>query len=417
MSSNLHGKRILLGVTGSIAAYKAAEWVRFMVKEEAIVTVVMTEAAEQFVSRLTFAALSGNTVYRDMFDSAPEGVMSHINLSRDADVILIAPATAQTMAKLAAGMADNLLSTAVLAALVPVVVCPAMNSCMLAHPATVHNMSRLQQFGYHIVQPGSGSLACGETGDGRLPEWDTVRETLLSLFEPQDLAGKRVIITAGPTREPLDPARYISNRSSGKMGVALARTAQRRGAKVTLVAGPISVPVPPHLEVIHVLTAAEMADVVIREAKTADIIVKSAAVADFRPATYQEQKIKKQRENIRLDLVKNIDILAHLGNNRAPGQFLVGFAAESHDHTGEGRRKLAEKNLDLIVVNDILGQKTGFDVETNQVTLIDKKDECVLPLMSKEATANRIWDKVVSLMRDAVFVHAGSSRADQQGRV
>ncbi len=394
----LQGKRILLGVTGSIAAYKAAEWVRSLVKEEAIVTVVTTEAAEWFVAPLTFAALSGNPVYRDMFDDEPDRVMAHINLSREADVILVAPATAQTIARLAAGMADNLLATVILAAKIPVVLCPAMNSNMLAHPATQANITRLQQFGYHLVQPDSGSLACGDVGDGRLPDWDVAREALLALFEPQDLKGRKILITAGPTREPLDPARFLSNRSSGKMGFALARTAQRRGAEVCLIAGPVSLPDPPGVEVVRVTTADEMASIALEQAKTAQIIVKSAAVADFKPAAFQSHKIKKTQQGLHLDLVKNIDILSELGKRRNHRQVLVGFAAESRDHAGEGQRKLREKNLDLIVVNDILGAQTGFDVETNQVTLIDKKGATALPLLSKEDTACRIWDKVVSLL-------------------
>jgi phosphopantothenoylcysteine decarboxylase/phosphopantothenate--cysteine ligase len=398
--SGLQGKRILLGVTGSIAAYKAAEWVRFLVKEEALVTVVMTSAAERFVAPLTFSALSGNPVYRDMFDDDPDRIMAHINLSREADVILIAPATAQTIARLSNGMADNLLATVILAAKIPVVVCPTMNCNMLAHPATQDNIRRLQQFGYHLVQPESGSLACGETGDGRLPEWDVAREALLALFAPNDLEGQKVLITAGPTREPLDPARFLSNRSSGKMGFALARTARRRGAEVTLVTGPVALADPPGIEVIRITTADEMEQIVMQRAGAVQIIVKSAAVADFKPVAYQAHKIKKTNQAFQLDLVKNRDILSQLGANRIRGQVLVGFAAESRDHAGEGLRKFQEKNLDLIVVNDILGEQTGFDVETNQVTLIDRGGSTALPLLTKEATANRIWDKVVSLVSE-----------------
>jgi phosphopantothenoylcysteine decarboxylase/phosphopantothenate--cysteine ligase len=396
----LQGKRILLGVTGSIAAYKAAEWVRALVKEEAIVTVVMTRAAERFVSPLTFSALSGNQVYRDMFDDEPDRVMAHINLSREADAILVAPATARTIARLGSGMTDDLLSTVILAARIPVVVCPAMNSDMLAHPATLQNINILQQYGYHLVHSGSGSLACGETGYGRLPDWDVAREALLALFAPKDLECVKVLITAGPTREALDPVRFLSNRSSGKMGFALARTARRRGAEVTLVTGPVSLEDPPGVDVVRVTTAAEMRDVVIQKAGSVQVIVKSAAVADFKPAAYQGHKIKKSSQPFQLALEKNADILAELGENRIQGQVLVGFAAESRDHTGEGQRKFQEKNLDLIVVNDILGTQTGFDVDTNQVTLIDRKGSAVLPMLSKEDTANRIWNKVVSLLHE-----------------
>ncbi|MCL1980267.1 MAG: bifunctional phosphopantothenoylcysteine decarboxylase/phosphopantothenate--cysteine ligase CoaBC [Proteobacteria bacterium] len=393
----LSGKRILFGVTGSIAAYKAADWLRSLVKEEAMATVVMTEAAARFVSPLTFSALSGQAVYHDMFDQAPDLVMAHINLSRGADAILVAPATAQTIARLAHGMADNLLSTVILAARIPVVICPAMNSQMLSHPATQDNIRRLASFGYHFVQPGRGELACGEIGDGRLADWDAAREKLLSLFAPDDLKGQTVLITAGPTREALDPARFLSNRSSGKMGFALARTARRRGATVILVAGPVQLPDPPEIEVVHVTTAEEMRRAVMDRAATAHVVVKSAAVADFRPSTYADHKIKKTPQGIQIDLIKNPDILAELGAHRLSGQILVGFAAESRDHAGEGQRKLIEKNVDLMVVNDILGKATGFDVETNQVTLMDREAAVTLPLLSKEETADRIWDKVLQM--------------------
>lgn len=395
----LQGKRIILGVTGSIAAFKAAEWTRSLAKEEGVVTVVMTEAAERFVSALTFAALSGNPVHRDMFGDTPEAIMAHLNLSREADVILVAPATAQTIAALARGAADSLLAAVVLAARIPVVICPAMNSNMLAHPATQHNIRCLEEYGYHIVQPGTGSLACGEVGDGRLADWEVAREKLLSLFQAADLRDYKVLITAGPTREPLDPVRFLSNRSSGKMGFALARTARRRGADVTLITGPVHLADPPGIEVIRVTTATEMARAVFDRAADMDVIIKSAAVADFKPQAYEEHKIKKKDTGLRLELVKNVDILQKLGQNRHPHLTLVGFAAESRRHVEEGRRKLREKNLDLIVMNDILGSTTGFDVETNQVTLIDQQGSTTLPLLSKEKTADHIWDKIVAIRR------------------
>ena len=393
----LCGRRILFGVTGSIAAFKAAGWVRCLAAEEAQVTVVMTRAAEQFISRLTFGALSGNRVYGDMFDNDPAGMMAHITLSRESDCVLIAPATAQTIARLAHGLADDLLSAAVLAADIPVVLCPAMNTNMLHHPATRDNLDRLRKIGYTVIAPASGVLACGEVGAGRMPEWDLVRETLLGLFVDQDLAGCRILITAGPTREALDPVRYLSNRSSGRMGYALARTARRRGAEVTLVAGPVSLPDPPEVEVVRVGTALEMLQAVSGLAARMDIVVGAAAVADFRPRTCQERKIKKSEAAASIELERNPDIMAELGRQRRSGQTLVGFAAETHDHEQEGRRKLEEKNLDLVVVNDILGSRTGFDVETNQVTLLTARDCRRLPLLSKEATADRIWDRVVEL--------------------
>ncbi len=395
--SVLAGKRVLFGVTGSIAAFKAAGWVRELCAESAGVTVVMTRAAERFVSSLTFGALSGNPVYANMFDEDPDRLMAHINLSREADCILIAPATAQTIARLAHGMADDLLSTVVLAAKIPVIVCPAMNCNMLSHPATQGNIRQLQELGYHIVLPDTGMLACGEEGAGRLPEWDPVRETLLRLFSTPDLVGKKIVITAGPTREPLDPARFLSNRSSGKMGYALAKSAARRGAEVVLVSGPVALAEPAGINTIQVTTAAEMREQVLAHARDADIVVKAAAVADFRPKEYREHKIKKSSAEPLIELEQNPDILAELGETRRPGLLLVGFAAESRDHEQEGFRKLRQKNADLIVVNDILGAATGFDVETNQVTLVDGNGSHQLPLLSKLETANRIWDHVLTL--------------------
>jgi len=394
----MQGRNILFGVTGSIAAFKAAGWVHALAKEEAQVTVVMTRSATRFVSSLTFGALSENRVYKDMFAEGEDEAMAHITLPRMTDVVLIAPATAQTIARLAHGMADDLLSTAVLASTAPVVVCPAMNSNMLAHPATQQNLDTLKELGYVVVEPDSGLLACGDEGAGRLPEWDGVREVLLGLFAEDDLAGQEVLITAGPTREPLDPARYLSNRSSGKMGYALARTAKRRGAHVTLVSGPVHLDPPPGIDLVQVLTAREMKEAVGKYAVSSSVIVKAAAVADFRPAYAGGQKIKKANADLTLELTPNPDILAELGKDRNSDQILVGFAAESNNHEAEGLRKLKDKNVDLMVVNDIMGEKTGFDVDTNQVTLISQNGVQHLELMSKEETANRIWDRVISLL-------------------
>lgn len=395
--SSLQGRNILFGITGSIAAFKAAGWAHALTKEGGQVTVMMTPSAARFVSSLTFSALTGNQVYTDMFGEGQGEAMAHINLPRNADVVLIAPATAHSLARLAHGLADDLLSTAVLASTAPVVICPAMNSTMLKHPVTRRNIQTLQELGYHVVDPDSGLLACGEEGAGRLPEWDTVREILLGLFAEDDLAGRHVLLTAGPTREPLDPARYLSNRSSGKMGYALARTARRRGAKVTLVSGPVRLDPPPGVEVIEVLTARQMQEAVWQHAATASVIVKAAAVADFRPKMISEQKIKKAGADMCVELTPNPDILAELGRDRKDNQVLVGFAAESSNHEAEGQRKLKDKDVDLMVVNDILGENTGFDVETNQVTLISRERVEQLPLLSKEETADRIWDRVIPL--------------------
>ena len=394
----MQGRNILFGVTGSIAAFKAAGWVHALAKEEAQVSVVMTRSATRFISSLTFGALSGKQVYADMFAEGDGEAMAHITLPRTTDVVLVAPATAQTIARLAHGMADDLLSTAVLACTAPVVICPAMNSNMLAHPATQRNLDILKELNYLVVEPASGLLACGDEGAGRLPEWDGVREILLGLFADDDLAGQKVLITAGPTREPLDPARYLSNRSSGKMGYALARTARRRGAHVTLISGPVQLDPPPGVDIVQVLTAREMEEAVREHAGMASVIIKAAAVADFRPKNVSEQKIKKAGADLYLELTANPDILADLGRKRKDNQILVGFAAESNNHEAEGLRKLKDKNVDLMVVNDILGEKTGCDVDTNQVTLISHDSVEQLALMSKEETANRIWDRVVSLL-------------------
>ena len=282
MSTSFAGKRIVIGVTGSIAAFKVAGWVSTMTKEEALVDVVMTEAATKFVTPMTFAALSGRPVFDDMFTAEQKGGISHIGLSREADCIIIAPATAQTIARLAFGMADDLLSTTVLAARIPVIICPAMNVQMYEHPATIRNLEMLRSWGYQVINPDSGVMACGEEGSGRLPEWDQVAEFVLREISNKDLAGQKVLVTAGPTREPYDPVRFISNRSSGKMGYALARTAFRRGAEVTLVSGPTTQPVPAGVHVVKVATAVEMHKAVMDNYKDHSIIVKAAAVSDFR---------------------------------------------------------------------------------------------------------------------------------------
>lgn len=397
--TGLEGKNILFGITGSIAAFKAAAWVHALVKEEACVTVVMTRSATQFVSELTFAALSGNHVHVDMFGDPNSSPMAHISLAREADCILIAPATAHTIARLANGMADDLLSTLVLAGSgKPVIVCPAMNTNMYTHQATQDNMQRLNELGYMVVEPDAGRLACGDEGQGRLPDWERAREDLLLCLSDQDLHGQKVLVTAGPTREILDPARFISNRSSGKMGFALARTARRRGADVTLVTGPVSLDDPPGVKTIHVTTALEMYDAVMQRADAASIIVKSAAVADFRPATQEDHKVKKTSAEMKLDLESNPDILAELGKKRRKGQLLVGFAAESQEHEQQAKHKLQEKNLDMVVVNDIGRTNSGFEADTNQVTLVDHSGVYPLPLVSKEMAADKIWDHVVTLV-------------------
>ncbi len=401
MQNIFAGKNIVIGVTGSIAAFKVAGWVSDLAKEEALVSVVMTDSATRFVGPLTFAALSGSDVHSEMFSAAKEQTMAHITLGRDADALLIAPATAHTIAKLAAGLADDLLTTTVLATRATVLICPAMNSRMYSHPATRLNLARLRELGYIIIDPDSGVMACKEEGEGRLPEWDQVKEYLARALAPQDLQGQRVLITAGPTREPLDPARFLSNRSSGKMGYALARCAFRRGAEVILISGPGSLSSPVGITLEKVQTAVEMYDAVLARADKCSVIIKAAAVADYRPDKVFEHKVKKEQIDTRLQLIRNPDILFELGKRKCAGQILVGFAAESQNLQDEGRKKLENKNLDLIAVNDISGDSTGFETEGNQVLLISKSDADLLPYTSKMHTADLILDRIVSLLEQS----------------
>ncbi len=392
-------KNIVIGVTGSIAAFKVAGWVSTLAKEEAIVSVVMTAAATRFVTPLTFSSLSGRPVHTDMFAADCGENMTHINLGRDADLILVAPASAQTIARLAHGMAGDLLSTALLAARAPVVICPAMNSQMYTHPATRDNLAKLRTYGYTIVEPAEGMLACKEEGPGRLAEWDEVCAVLARILRPQDLVGQKVLVTAGPTREAIDPARFLSNRSSGKMGYALAWAAAGRGAEVVLVSGPTALPPPAGVGFISVTSADEMYAAVLAEAETAGIVIKAAAVADYRPKEYAAEKVKKDQIGASLELARNPDILLELGRRKKTGQLLVGFAAESGNLEACGRAKLAAKNLDLIAVNSISNSATGFAVDTNQVLLVDPQGATLLPWCSKDETAEMIIDAISKLIR------------------
>ena len=400
MYTSFAGKRIVIGVTGSIAAFKVAGWVSTLAKDEARVTVIMTESAMRFVTPLTFASLSGEKVYSDMFadDEGPD--ISHIKLGMDADLFIIAPATAHTIAKLAHGLADNLLCATALAARSKVIVCPAMNSRMYSHPATQANIAGLKALNYQVIEPTCGMMACKDEGQGRLPEWEQVQEIFLRLLSAGDLHGERVLVTAGPTREPIDPARFISNRSSGKMGHALARHAYRRGADVILISGPTRLACPEGVKRVNVQTAEDMRTAVMEHFPQATVIIKAAAVSDFRPETRYADKVKKEQAGLSLGLTANPDILQELGERKnCAQQLLVGFAAESSDFLNEGKRKLQKKNLDLIAVNDITRNDTGFEADTNQITLIDHQGVIELPLVSKERTADLILDRIVALLQ------------------
>ena len=404
MSSPIADKHIVLGITGSIAAYKVADWVRSLRRDGAKVTVIVSNGGARFVTPLTFAALSGNHVYSDMFDMNEAENIPHIELAKQCDMLLIAPASAGTIARLAQGLADDLLSTVALACDAPVMICPAMNSKMFLHPATQDNLARLEKYGYKVINPEVGTMACGDEGPGRLPEWHVARHSIISTFVSQDLAGRAVIVSAGPTWEPLDPVRFLSNRSSGKMGYAIAAAASQRGASVTLISGPTALPAPPGVKTIQITTAQEMYDEILSRYEGIDVVVKAAAVSDFRPDSQAAQKLKKSTAKATtLSLQPNPDILHTLGERKGKCHYplLVGFAAESENHIEEGRRKLREKNLDLMVVNDITGTDCGFGVDTNRVTLLDYNDSTEeFPLLSKEETAHRIWDRAVRLLND-----------------
>lgn len=401
MSFLLTDKRILLGISGGIAAYKTADWIRNLRREGAEVRVMMSRAAERFITPLTLAALSGHKVHGDIFAVDDAERIPHISLGRECDLILLAPATANTIARLAHGLADDLLTTVVLAAKARVLVCPAMNSVMYQHPATCANLERLVRYGYKVIPPTCGEMACGDQGPGRLAEWETVRQEIVAALTPQDLQGKKVLVTAGPTWEALDPVRLLTNRSSGKMGYALATAARQRGAKVILVSGPGSIAPPAGVEVVPVVSANQMHEAVLSRVEGMDVVIKAAAVSDYRPAQYDPGKIKKDAAGAALPLAANPDILRELGDQKRKARcfpLLVGFAAESDNHLAEGQRKLGAKNLDLIAINDISGDDAGFAVDNNRVTLVDRNGAVEeLPLLSKEEVAHRILNAVLRL--------------------
>ena len=396
----LKGKRILLGVSGSIAAYKAVELLREFMKREAEVQVVMTEAATRFVAPLTFETLSRQPVLLDMFSLAYGSRIGHVEATRRADLFVVAPATAQTIARMALGLADDFLSCIFLASRCPVLVAPAMDSDMYQHVAVQENLARLRDRGVHIVEPGHGELASGLMGPGRLAELPEILAAVERLISPLcDLEGQVILVTAGPTREPLDPVRYLSNRSSGKMGYAIAEAAAARGAKVILVSGPTSLPVPHGVDVIHVETAQQMYDAVLAKFPAATAVVKAAAVADYRPKLVAGRKIKKDERVPELTLESTPDILAEIGKRKA-GQILVGFAAETEDLVANARKKLGRKNLDLMVANDVGQPGAGFDGDTNIVKILDAQGSVEeLPLQAKRSVADRILDRVVELMK------------------
>ena len=388
---------VVLGVTGCIGAYKACEVLRELQKRDLDVRVVMTEHATRFVSAMTFEALSGHPVFVDQFALGDRSDIQHISLADAADLLLVAPATANTIGKFARGIADDALSTLFLATRAPVLMAPAMNVNMFEHPAVVENIARLRARGVGFVEPGAGYLACGWLGRGRLAEVpDIVSAAMAVLQRRRSLQGVGVVVTAGPTVEDIDPVRFISNRSTGRMGYRLAEAARDRGAKVVLVAGPTALAAPHGVTVVPVRSAEEMSRAVVEHAADASVVVMAAAVSDYRPASAAPQKLKKEPGPERLDLVRTPDILRSLGQAKG-ARVLVGFAAETEHVLENARRKLQEKNLDLIVANDVSGEDTGFASEDNVAVLIDADGQTELPRMSKREMAERIWDRVEAL--------------------
>ena len=394
------GKRILLGVSGGIAAYKAVELLRLLIKAGAEVDVVMTSNAREFVGPLTFQTLSGNPVHSELFNLIQEQEIGHIALADRVALCIVAPATANVIGKVANGLADDLLTTTLMATRAPVLFVPAMNVNMWENPLYRENQARLEQHGYHFMTPAVGDLACGWQGQGKLPEPAAIFDYAEDLVGSKELAGRTVLVTAGPTREELDPVRYLSNYSSGKMGYAIARAARNRGAQVVLISGPVELPAPQKVELVPVTSAREMHAAVMARSDQADVIIKAAAVADFRPAQRAGDKLKKGDVNqVRLELVRNPDILAELGNQRGPA-LLVGFAAETGDLLAHARKKLEEKGADLIVANDVTAPGAGFGGDTNLVWLLDRNGGVEeLPCLPKEEVAARLLDRIHTLLR------------------
>lgn len=395
----LEGKRVLVGVSGGIAAYKAAELVRALTVAGAHVQVMMTRNAQEFITPLTLQTLSGNPVATETFSLTQESEIGHIRLADTADAVIVAPATANVIAKLAHGLADDLLTTVLLATRAPVVIAPAMNVHMWENPIVQANLERLRQAGLRLVEPDAGFLACGYEGKGRLADTEALLAAVRQALTPADLAGERMLVSAGPNREAIDPVRFVSNRSTGKMGFALAAAAARHGAEVTLVAGPVSLTTPPGVRRLDVTTAREMLGAVEAEFKKTSILVMTAAVADYRPANVAKEKIKKAEGGLAIDFVRNPDILATLAPKKGRRLF-VGFAAETTEVLASAQRKLAAKKLDLMVANDVSRSDAGFAVDTNAVTLLDAaggRDE--LPLMSKDEVAEKIIERIVALRR------------------
>lgn len=396
----LKGKTVLLGVTGGIAAYKAAALASALVKQRADVEVILTHNATQFVTPLTFEQLTGHRTMVDTFDRNFSHQVEHISLAERTDLVIIAPATANVCAKLAHGLADDMLTTTVLACKCPKLIAPAMNTNMYENPVTQDNLEILRRYGWDVIEPASGRLACGAVGKGKMPEpEDLLQHILRYLALPHDLAGKKILVTAGPTQEALDPVRYLTNHSTGKMGYAIAKMAMLRGAEVTLISGPTSIVPPPFVNVVKITSAQDMFAAVSSRAEDSDFIFKAAAVADYTPAEYNDNKTKKKDCDLTIPLKRTQDILKYLGEHRVSGQIICGFSMETQNMIENSRIKLEKKNLDMICANNLKQAGAGFGVDTNVITIITKAEMTELPLLSKEAAANAILDKALSLSK------------------
>ncbi|MBU5482378.1 bifunctional phosphopantothenoylcysteine decarboxylase/phosphopantothenate--cysteine ligase CoaBC [Blautia sp. MSJ-19] len=397
----LKGKTVLLGVTGSIAAYKIAYLASALKKLHAQVHVLMTQNATNFINPITFETLTGNKCLVDTFDRNFQFSVEHVSIAKQADVVMIAPASANVIGKLAHGIADDMLTTTIMACKCKKIVSPAMNTNMYENPIVQDNLAILQHYGYEVIEPASGYLACGDTGAGKMPEPEMLLDYILrEIAREKDLLGRKVLVTAGPTQESIDPVRYITNHSSGKMGYALARAAMLRGADVTLVSGPCAIEPPPFVKLVPVVTAREMFDAVTSVSFEQDIIIKAAAVADYRPANVYEDKVKKHDEQMSIELEKTDDILGYLGEHRLPGQFLCGFSMETQNMLGNSRAKLGKKHLDMVAANNLKVAGAGFQGDTNVLTLITQDEDVSLQLMSKEDAANVILDKILSIQKE-----------------
>ncbi len=397
----LKGKTVLLGVTGSIAAYKIAYLASALKKLHAEVHVLMTKNATNFITPITFESLTGTKCLVDTFDRNFQFQVEHISIAKKADVAMIAPASANVIGKLAHGIADDMLTTTLMACKCKKFISPAMNTNMFENPILQDNLKTLEHYGYEVIQPASGYLACGDTGAGKMPEPETLLSYILrEIAKEKDLKGKKVLVTAGPTQEAIDPVRYITNHSSGKMGYALAKAAMLRGAEVTLVSGPCSITPPPFVKVVPVVTAKDMFDAVTSVSAEQDIIIKAAAVADYRPLKVFDEKVKKKDEEMSIALEKTDDILNYLGEHRTKEQFLCGFSMETQNMLGNSRAKLGKKHLDMVAANNLKVEGAGFQGDTNVLTLITQDEDVSLQLMSKEDAANIILDKILSVMKE-----------------